>query len=228
MGAPSAPGLTGSTPMPDDTKTWQLIHAERAALADTLAGLSADQWEQPSLCAGWSVHLAAGHVVAGAEQTTPNFLKGMAASGFRFNRAIDKAAHRVGTAAPEELIERLRATTSTTNHPPAPVMTMLGEVVVHGEDIRQPLGLRGAPTPDATIACLELYKKANFPTGTKKRIDGLRLVATDVDWTHGDGEEVRGPGLSLLMAMTGRAAEWGGITGDGAAVLGARLGAPIG
>jgi len=35
---------------------WPTIHAERAALADDLAGLSAEQWATPSLCQGWTVH----------------------------------------------------------------------------------------------------------------------------------------------------------------------------
>ncbi|MGO9557930.1 MAG: maleylpyruvate isomerase N-terminal domain-containing protein, partial [Acidimicrobiales bacterium] len=53
----------------NDADTWKLIHAERAAVADTLASLNTDQWAVPSLCEGWPVHIAAAHIVAGAEQT---------------------------------------------------------------------------------------------------------------------------------------------------------------
>ena len=100
---------------------------------------------------------------------------------------------------------------------------MLGEIVVHGQDIRGALGQTGAPNPEAVAACLQMYSGANFPIGTKKRIAGLRLVAADVGWTHGAGLEVSGPGLSLLMAMTGRRAGIDGLTGGGLETLRDRM-----
>ncbi len=214
--------------MPGSTKTWEMIHSERKALAETLGRLTPEQWAAPSLCAGWPVRLAAAHVLAGAEQTVPHFLTNMAANGFRFNTMMDRDAHRLGALATGEIVERLRARTTTVNHPPAPVMAMLGEVVVHGEDIRRPLGLRGEAAADATLACLEMYKGASFPVGTKKRISGLRLIATDVDWSHGAGPEVSGPALPLLLAMTGRLAAVDALSGDGVAILSARLAADRG
>lgn len=209
--------------MPDNATTWKLIHSERVALADTLEGLEPEQWAAPSLCAGWSVQLTAGHVVAGAEQTGLNFLKGMVASGMRFNVMMGRDAQRLGSLDPKEIVDRLRARTTTTNHPPAPVAAMLGEAVVHGEDIRRPLGLSAQAPTDATVACLDLFKGANFPVGAKKRIAGLRLVASDTPWSHGAGPEVTGPALSLVMAMTGRSAGMDGLTGDGVAVLHSRM-----
>jgi uncharacterized protein (TIGR03083 family) len=211
------------TDMPDNVKTWQMIHSERNALADTLAGLSPEQWSSPSLCAGWTVKLAAAHVVAGAEQTVLGFFSGMAANGFRFNTMMDRDARRLGALSTGEIVERLRARTTTTNRPPATVVTVLGEVVIHGEDIREALGLQGTTPADATLACLDLYKGANFPLGSKKRIDGLRLVATDADWSHGSGPEVSGPAMSLLLAMTGRRVAADGLGGAGAEVLRGRL-----
>jgi uncharacterized protein (TIGR03083 family) len=207
----------------DDTTTWKLIHRERAALADTLEGLSESQWAAKSLCDGWSVQVTAAHVLAGAEQTGSNFFKGMAANGFRFNTMMDRVARRTAIEGPDEIIARLRARTTTTNHPPAPIMTMLGEVVVHGADIRQPLGIASDVAPEATSACLSMYEKASFPVGAKKRIQGLKLVATDVGWTHGSGPEVSGPGEALLLAMTGRDGGLTDLSGDGLTQLRARM-----
>ncbi|MCU1457655.1 MAG: hypothetical protein JWL73_1747 [Actinomycetia bacterium] len=207
----------------DDARTWELIHGERAGLAATLATLTADQWAQPSLCGGWSVQSAAGHVVAGAEQTAPAFFGGLAANGFRFNRMMDRNARRIGARPTAEIIERLQARTTTTNKPPAPVRTVLGEIVVHSADIREPLGLEHGVDPEAVAACLELYKGANFPVGTKARIAGLRLDASDVGWSHGEGPGVSGPGLALLLAMTGRAAALDRLSGDGVATLRDRM-----
>jgi uncharacterized protein (TIGR03083 family) len=207
----------------DDTKTWALIHAERSAMSDTLAALTPSQWAEPSLCAGWSVQNAAGHILVGAEQTPAHFMKGMVANGFRFNTMVDHGARRAGALPPAEIVRRLKATTSTTNHPPAPVMAMLGEIVVHGEDIRRPLGLPSEPAAESLAACLEMYSKASFPVGAKKRIAGLSVVATDVEWTHGAGPEVSGPGLSLLLAICGRSAGLDGLSGDGVATLRSRM-----
>jgi uncharacterized protein (TIGR03083 family) len=43
---------------------WPVVHAERRALAADLADLSPEQWQTPSLCAGWSVHDVLAHMVA--------------------------------------------------------------------------------------------------------------------------------------------------------------------
>ncbi len=209
--------------MADAAQIWSLTHAERAHTADLLETLTPEQWSQPSLCAGWSVHLAGAHILAGAEQTIPHFVKGFAGSGFRFDVFIDRAAHRLATLEPAEIVRRLRARTSTKNGPPAPPVAMLGEIVVHTQDIARPLGLVATASPAATVACLRMYEGASFPVGGKKRIAGLRLVATDVDWTHGEGAEVTGSGVSLLLAMTGRAVGADELDGPGASTLVARL-----
>jgi uncharacterized protein (TIGR03083 family) len=214
--------------MSDDASTWAMIHAERKALAATLEELTTEQWDSPSLCAGWSVGFLAAHVLAGAEQTPGRFLGGMATTGFRFNALMEREARRRAQLPRQQIVDRLRQRTTTTNHPPAPVMAMLGEVVVHGEDIRRPVGLPGTVADDAANACLQMYTKASFPVGGKKRIGGLRLVATDTGWSYGAGPEVSGPALSLLLAMTGRPAGLDDLSGDGAAELGQRVTARAG
>jgi uncharacterized protein (TIGR03083 family) len=214
--------------MSDDAATWAMIHAERKALAATIEELTAEQWDSPSLCAGWSVGFLAAHVLAGAEQTPGRFLGGMVTTGFRFNALMEREARRRAQLSRQQIADRLRQRTTTTNHPPAPVLAMLGEVVVHGEDIRRPVGLPGTVADDAANACLQMYTKASFPVGGKKRIGGLRLVATDTGWSYGAGPEVSGPALSLLLAMTGRPTGLDDLSGDGAAELGQRVTARAG
>ncbi len=203
-------------------ETWKHIHSERAQMADTWTGLSAPQWAASSWCQGWSVQDTAGHIVAAAEQTPANFYKELTAAGFKFNVFTDRGARRVGSAGPDELVRRLRARTTTTNHPPAPVMAMLGEIVVHGEDIRRPLGLKHEPSEAALVAVADSWKNSNLLIGSKRRIAGLRLQATDAEWAHGDGPQVSGPLLSLILAMTGRKAVHPDLSGDGVAELGRR------
>ncbi len=209
--------------MSDDAKTWTMIHSERKAVTAALEGLTTEQWEAESLCAGWTVQFLAAHILAGAEQTQGRFLRGMVATGFSFNALMERDARSREALGPDQLIERLGQRTATTNHPPAPVMAMLGEVVVHGEDIRRPLGLTGTVSDEAANACLQMYTKASFPVGGRKRIGGLRLVATDTGWSYGAGPEVTGDAMSLLLAMTGRAAGVAGLTGDGLAVFSQRV-----
>src|SRR5579859_3232422 len=95
--------------MPDNTTTWDMIHSERKAVVEMLDGLTAAQWDTPSLCTGWTVKLAAAHIVVGAEQTPARFVRGMVANGFRFNKMMDRNAHRLGVLTPGEIVERLRA-----------------------------------------------------------------------------------------------------------------------
>jgi len=202
--------------------TWKHIHAERRQMAETWTAMSPGQWAAQSWCQGWSVQDTAGHIVAAAEQTPPNFYKELASAGFRFNVFTDRGARRLAAVGPDELVRRLRARTSTTNHPPAPVMAMLGEIVVHGEDIRRPLGLKHQPPEEALVAVADSWKNSNLLIGSKRRITGLRLRATDTEWVHGDGPEVSGPLLSLILAMTGRKDVHPDLTGEGVAELARR------
>jgi uncharacterized protein (TIGR03083 family) len=200
-------------------QTWNYIHAERAEMVGTWAALSADQWATASWCEGWSVQDVAGHVLAAAEQTPVNFYKELALAGFRFNVFADRGAKRLATVGPAQLVSRLQARTASTNHPPAPVMAMLGEIIVHGEDIRRPLGLSHESPEGALVALADSWKNSNLLIGAKRRTAGLRLRATDVDWAHGDGPEVAGPLISLVLAMTGRKGAHPDLTGEGLATL---------
>ena len=202
---------------------WPMIHAERASLVDTLDGLSSDQWASPSLCAGWTVGLTAAHVLAGAEQTGLGFIKGLASNAFRFNRMMDTDAHRIGGLPQQVIVDRLRARTTTTNHPPAPIAAMLAEAVVHGADIRRPLGLPDRSSTEAVVTSLDMFRAASFPVAGKKHVEGLRLVATDAEWSHGTGPEVNGPALSLLLAMTGRNTDLDRLSGAGVGELRNRI-----
>jgi uncharacterized protein (TIGR03083 family) len=201
-------------------ETWRYIHAERAQMVETLTSLSAEQWATPSLCTGWSVQDATGHILAAAEQTPVNFYKELISAGFKFDVFTDRAAKRLGQLGPDDLARRLQSRTTTTNHPPAPVMAMLGEIIVHGEDIRRPLGLPHRASEAALVAVADNYKRSNLLTGAKRRIAGLQLRASDGDWVHGEGPEVSGPMISLILAMTGRGVD--DLTGEGAPLLAGR------
>lgn len=209
--------------MSDNAQTWKMIHAERKSVAAMIEDLTPEQWGSASLCGEWTVGPLAAHILAGAEQTPGRFIRGMTVAGFRFDTMVDRDARSRGRLSAQQVADRLRQRTTTTNRPPAPAEAMLGEIVVHGEDIRRPLGLPGTVADDAANACLQMYTAASFPVGGKKRIRGLSLVATDTGWSYGAGPKVSGPAMSLLLAMTGRPAGLDALTGDGAAVLSQRM-----
>jgi uncharacterized protein (TIGR03083 family) len=98
----------------------------------------------------------------------------------------------------------------------------LGEVIVHSEDIRRPLGIEHDYPVDALTRVADFYKGSNLVIGTKKRIAGLQLKATDVDWAHGEGPEVTGPMVSLLLAMAGRKEAVADLSGAGVQTLSSR------
>jgi uncharacterized protein (TIGR03083 family) len=206
--------------MSDDI--WPVVHAERRALADDLAGLTPEQWATPSLCPGWSVHDVLAHMVATAKETPPAFFAGMVAAGFRMSRFTEKriASERAG--GPAATLAAFRAVETATSAPPGPKLSWLGEALVHGADIRRPLGIPHASPLSAVTAVTEFYAGSNILIGGKRRVAGLTLTATDTEWSHGSGPLVEGPAASLMLATTGRPAALEDLHGPGVATLSAR------
>jgi uncharacterized protein (TIGR03083 family) len=205
------------------TDVWPMIHAERSAFAETLTGLSPDQWDAPSLCKGWRVRDVVGHMISTGNTTPGSFFGGMIGSGFRFNSMVDKQVKREAAASPEEMVARFKETVNKTNHPPGPTIAMLGEVVMHGEDVRRPLGISANHTEEALQTVANFYMKSNLLIGAKKRSAGLALKAADIDWSTGSGPEVSGPAMALLVTLTGRRGAEGELSGPGVPTLVSRL-----
>jgi uncharacterized protein (TIGR03083 family) len=201
---------------------WGTIHAERKALALDLAALSEVQWTQPSLCRGWTVRDVLAHMTATASADPLPWFVNFASSGFNFRKMAEKdiAAHK-GTSTAQTLA-RFSAVLNSSKHPPGPNDTWLGEAIVHSEDIRRAVGIKHAYPTDAAVQVANFYKSSNLLIGSKRRIEGLKLRATDTDWSHGDGPEVSGPIVSLVLAMTGRTRALDDLSGDGVATLRSR------
>jgi uncharacterized protein (TIGR03083 family) len=201
---------------------WPVIHAERAALADDLAALTDEQWAMPSLCGDWTVRQALAHMTATARMTPVKFFAAFAGSGFRFGamQAKDIAQETGGT--PADGLAQFRSLITASTHPPGPVDTMLGEVIIHAEDIRRPLGITREYPAAAVTRVAEFCRGSNLLLGGKKRSTGLTLRATDTDWSAGSGPVVSGPAVSLVLAITGRTVALADLSGDGLAALRSR------
>jgi uncharacterized protein (TIGR03083 family) len=198
---------------------WSTIHAERKALAADLDSLPDDQWATPSLCPDWTVRDVLAHMTATAKITAGSFFPKLIAAGFSLKTMQKKDIVRERGSSPGDTLARFKAEVDSSSHPPGPGDTWLGEVVIHSQDIRRPLGIKHEYPTDALTRVADFYKNSNMVIGTKRRIEGVTLRATDTDWTHGAGPEVSGPMLSILMTMTGRQAALADLSGEGVAVL---------
>jgi uncharacterized protein (TIGR03083 family) len=200
---------------------WPVVHDERAALAADLtsASLGEEQWSGPSQCEGWSVRDVLAHMSATANMTPGKFFPKMIASGFSFDKVQHKGIAAERGASGAETLSRFEAVIGSEKKPPGPKDTVLGETIIHADDIRRSLGLQRTYPDDALVEVADFYKGSNLIIGTKRRIDGLALRATDTGWSYGAGPEVSGPMLPLLLAMAGRKGVLNELSGDGVDTL---------
>ncbi|MGW5384679.1 maleylpyruvate isomerase family mycothiol-dependent enzyme [Nocardia sp. NPDC003963] len=205
---------------------WPTVRAERTALIADLEGLTAEQWASPSLCAGWTVHDVLAHIVATAKTSASGFCWQFARARFDFDRFTENGVERERGATPAETLDRLRAVLDRTVSPPAPRDSRLVEMIVHGEDIRRPLGITREYPVQATADALRLQLRTSAGFGGGKEFTaGLTLVADDAEFTAGAGPQVRGPLLSLLLAASARDVAVADLYGDGSDTLRQRLAA---
>lgn len=201
-----------------------LMWAEMADLGDLLHTLSEDQLDTPSLCAGWRVRDVIGHMCLG--HTTP-FAK-LLRNGLKYGPNIDKASLEMSKAwatehSTAELLEtwdRIHA-----EHVELGIAKLIPKPngfvdhLIHNQDIRRPLGIPRTIPAEHTTAALDALPKVRGMFSTASKVKGLRLEATDVDWSLGDGPVVKGPAESLVMAAGGRRVALAELTGDGVAEL---------
>ncbi len=203
------------------TTLMSMARDERADLAEFLATLTPQQWEAPSLCAGWTVKDVVAHMISYEELGTLGLLKRFAKG--RVVRANQVGVDEFADFTAPQLLDFLRA-----HLQPRGLTAGFGGMIalvdgtIHHQDIRRALGRPRAVPADRLERILTLVP-GNPRLGAGRRIRGLRLRATDVDWEHGHGPEVTGPGEALLMAMTGRSAALADLAGPGLQTLAARL-----
>jgi len=200
-------------------RVWDMIHAERAALAADLAGLDAEQWNHPTLCGDWNVEQVVAHLSAAASIGRLRWIRSMA--GARFDPAVHNARrlaeHRGQT--PAQTLARFRAVLTSTTAPSGHTPAWLGEIVVHAHDIRRPLGLTTTTPVDAVTEVARFFASRDFTVAGKTAARGLRLHADDGPFRTGDGPSVHGTTIALVMAMAGRTTYYEELTGPGVPLL---------
>ena len=192
----------------DREQSWQVITEQRLGLARLLEGLSETEWEQPSLCGDGGS--------ATSQRTWPwrrrfpgwgRCSPTASGRGGNFHRLNHDVAVRHAARPTREIVAELRTYADSRR---LPVVTnyrnILFDVLVHAQDIAIPLG-RDYPMPsEAARAGADRVWTMGWPFWARHRLRGVRLLASDTDWSAGAGVELRGPIRMILLLLTGRTA----------------------
>lgn len=201
----------------------ELAEAERGDLLRFLRELTPEQWEAPTLCAGWTVRDVAIHIVSYDELSASALVTTFLRGGLRVDKANDVALNRCGGlshAGVVDLVARHQKPRGLTSMFAGGIA--LTDGTIHHQDIRRALNLPRTIPPERLIPVLNFALSA--PTlPAKKNSEGLSLTATDLDWTNGKGPEIAGPAEALLMAVAGRTDSLGELSGTGLEILSQRL-----
>ena len=194
------------------------LRAERTDVAELLSSLPASDWQQPSLCEGWSVLDVAAHLASAVGLSR----RGLMMRTLRYGAGSDKANSRSAAAFAEN------GQTALARAIADPDLLGLGyfqprwavcETVVHHQDIRRALGRsRSIPAERLTIA-IDVLLAMPFLTGRTRDQRRISVVAPDIHLERGSGPELRGPGEAVLMVLAGRLQALPEVSGDAAALF---------
>lgn len=195
--------------------------AERTDLAALLVTLTPEQWQTQSLCEQWRVRDVVAHVMSfdGAS------LLGMVRRAVR-GRIVhinQVGVDELASLSTGQLLDRLEA-----HLRPQGLAASFGgrlallDVTIHHQDIRRPLGLpRQIPADRLRQVLDDVVCSPELPARRIAR--GVRLVTTDLDWSHGSGPEVLGAAEAVLMAVAGRWSVVGELAGPGQPLVAGRM-----
>lgn len=191
------------------------VRAERSEQADLLAALRPDQWDVPTLCAGWRVREVVAHTTMPFRTSVGRTLVELVKARGSINRMADRCARRdAARMTSKELLATLRDNVAHPWKPPGGgALGALSHDVIHGLDISVGLGLGRLVPPDRIAMVLSGLTPRNIAFfGTD--LTGVELRATDLDWGHGTGTPIRGLAQDLLLVICGRSLPPGHLEGS--------------
>ena len=208
----------------------QLRLDEMGSIGELLHELDDEQWDAASLCAGWRVRDVISHMCLGYTTPMPKMVALIARRAFNVDRASKEESIAFGDAhSPAEILsvlERIHRDNIRKGITRViPSKEGLVDHFTHHQDIRRPLGLPRAMPEDRLLAALEAAPSIGGFLKAKGRARGLRFIASDIDWSWGDGPEVKGNGEAILLALGGRPSVLNELGGEGLATLRERVAA---
>ncbi|MGW7300149.1 MULTISPECIES: maleylpyruvate isomerase family mycothiol-dependent enzyme [unclassified Streptomyces] len=183
---------------------WRIVDEQRRTLADLLEGLTPAEWETPTACGDWRVRDVAAHLTLAPRFSYGDLVRDMVRARGNMDRLIHDTAVREAAKPTEEIVADLRGIVGSRRL--APMTTPrepLLDILVHGQDIALPLGRHREMPPAAARDAADRVWTMRFPPRPWP-LPRKKLVATDIEWSRGEGEEVRAPIAELLMLLTGR------------------------
>ena len=202
------------------------LRANDARFHAVATTFSAEDWSRQSLCDAWSNHDVLAHLVVGCSAGAFAVTAEMRRYSWSFDHANAAMARELASRTPSELLDDFDR---LTQRPQGlgryfPPQLLLGDHITHELDMLFALGREPAIPADALVAVLNTQVSVPnpfVPAFCNSR--GLRLVATDADWTHGKGPVVRGPAAELVSVLGNRPAMLCRLDGDGVDPLASRV-----
>ncbi|RAO55056.1 hypothetical protein LUPAC06_04358 [Micromonospora saelicesensis] len=191
--------------------------------------LTDEEWERPSLCAGWTNKVVLAHLVLGLHLPPSRLLLAMGRRRWSFDASNDLLSREYAsrTSAPEliDAFDRFRAQPRGIGRLlPAPLL--LGDHVVHHLDIAFALGRSGVLAPPVADAVLTVETRVPNPfIPAVARARGIAFRTTDTNWSRSsaDAPEVVGTAESIISVLAGRHHAVPNLAGSGVAILANRL-----
>lgn len=196
--------------------------ANRRLLADFFDSLSEEQLAAGSLCEAWTVREVLGHSVVPFTVGLGGIFRRTLRARGSVLRAMEEVSVEVARRPVPELTDLLRR--NAERRIPAPGVGPMGQMTdhcIHLRDCARPLDLDTDVDLQDWRMVLDWLPTRQASRGVvpKGRLTGLRLQATDQDWSWGSGPEVIGPSEALALAAAGRTAALEDLEGDGVGVL---------
>ena len=185
-----------------DMQSW--VAPTFDGLADLLASAPAEVWDAPSLCEKWQVRHVVAHVTMPARLTPAQFGAEMAAAAGDFTELSDSVAARDASLPLADQLDALRSPLLHAWQPPGGGATgALSHAVIHSLDITVALDRPAVAPKEAVVAVLDQLTAAN---GGWFGVDlaGVRLEASDTNWSWGRGDVVRADSGRLVALLSGR------------------------
>ncbi len=189
---------------PTMTELQSFVAVTYNGLADLLASAAAETWDAPSLCEKWQVRHVIAHVTMPARLTPEQVGAELAAAGGDFAVVSDTVAARDASLPIAAQLDALRSQLLHEWQPPGGgAAGALSHAVIHSLDVTIAADRPAVAPKEAVVAVLDQLTAANR-AWFGVDLTGVRLEASDTDWSWGSGELIRADSGPLVALLSGR------------------------